>query len=271
VGRRAAGGAARRSKVRRISVVVSCEHGGHLVPDAYRAAFAGCPPGVLESHRGWDPGAAEVAAAIAERLGARLFVAEHTRLLVDLNRSLTHPRLFSEYTRPLPRDERMRILAEHYRPYRDAVEGEILRSAARGEIVLHVSSHSFVPVLDGVPRRAHAALLYDPGRTREAAFAAAWRSALREIAPREWGIRRNYPYRGNADGLTTHLRKRLGAGAYAGLELEISQELVGGAGWAGHVRLLADALAGALRQWQYGADPGSAAMGAGPFSAGNGA
>jgi len=235
-----------------LSIVVSCEHGGNLVPDAYRDAFASCPPGLLESHRGWDPGAAEAARAIAERLGARLFVAEHTRLLVDLNRSESHPRLFSEYTRTLPRDERMRILAEYYRPYRDAVEREILDAAARGGRVLHVSSHSFVPVLHGVQRRAQAALLYDPRRPGEAAFAAAWRTALRELAPREWVIRRNYPYRGSADGFTTHLRRRLGDDAYVGVELEINQELVGGAGWAGHVRVLADALSAALPRWKKG-------------------
>src|SRR5690606_7003605 len=177
-------------------------------------------------------------------------VAEHTRLLVDLNRSLSHPRLFSEYTRPLPRDARMRILAEYYRPYRDAVEREIRAATARGERGLPVSSHSFVPVLSGVARGADAALLYDPRRPGEAAFAAAWRGALRESAPRDWVIRRNYPYRGSADGLTTHLRKRFGDGGYAGLELEINQRLVGGVEWPAHVRRLADALAAALRVWR---------------------
>ncbi|MFO7286891.1 MAG: N-formylglutamate amidohydrolase [Gammaproteobacteria bacterium] len=233
-----------------VSIVVSCEHGGNAVPDAYRAAFAACPPSLLESHRGWDPGAADVARAIAERLGARLFIGEHTRLLVDLNRSPSHPRLFSELTRALPRDERMRIVANFYRPYRDAVENEILRAAARGSVVLHISAHSFVPVLDGRARRAHAALLYDPRRSAEKAFAAAWRAALEEIAPREWVIRRNYPYRGRADGLTTHLRKRLGDDVYLGLELEVNQTLVCGADWPALVRLLADALADALERWR---------------------
>ncbi|MGB7213737.1 MAG: N-formylglutamate amidohydrolase [Gammaproteobacteria bacterium] len=243
-------GAARAPIVPEVAVVVSCEHGGNAVPDAYRAAFAACPRELLESHRGWDPGAADVARAIAERLGARLFVAEHTRLLVDLNRSPSHPRLFSELTRALPRDERLRIVANFYRPYRDAVENEIMGAAARGAIALHVSSHSFVPVLAGRARRAHAALLYDPRRTAETAFAAAWRRALTDIAPREWVIRRNYPYRGSADGFTTYLRKRLGDGAYLGLELEVNQALVGRADWAAHVRLLADALAEALERWR---------------------
>jgi hypothetical protein len=37
-------------------------------------------------------------------------------------------------------------------------------------------------------------------------------------------VRRNYPYRGYADGLTTWLRKRYPDPAYAGIELEINQK-----------------------------------------------
>jgi hypothetical protein len=35
-------------------------------------------------------------------------------------------------------------------------------------------------------------------------------------------VRRNRPYRGAADGLTTHLRRKLGP-RYLGIELEVSQ------------------------------------------------
>jgi hypothetical protein len=37
-------------------------------------------------------------------------------------------------------------------------------------------------------------------------------------------VRRNYPYRGDADGLTTHLRKRYPDGRYTGVEIEVNQK-----------------------------------------------
>src|SRR5690606_12802056 len=107
----------------------------------------------LDSHRAYDDGAADVARALAERIGAPLFVADTTRLVVDLNRSIGHPRLFSELTRGLGQDARARIVERYYRPYRDAVERAVA-DASRGGPVLHVSAHTFTPVLDGLERRA---------------------------------------------------------------------------------------------------------------------
>jgi hypothetical protein len=47
-------------------------------------------------------------------------------------------------------------------------------------------------------------------------------------------VRRNYPYAGKGDGLTSHLRRRFRNGVYVGIELEVNQEIVLAAGrrWA---------------------------------------
>src|SRR5690606_39328833 len=210
-----------------------------------RPLFAAAADGILDSHRAYDAGAAEVAAALAERVGAPLFTGEATRLLVDLNRSIGHPRLFSELTRALPAAERTRIVERHYRPYRDAVERAVADAARRGA-VLHVSAHSFTPVLDGVERRADIGLLFDPRRAGEARFAAAWRAALRAVLPAGTVVRRNYPYRGVSDGFTTWLRKRFADDVYRGIELEVNQRRVGGADWPAYVDALAASLERAL-------------------------
>ncbi|HEX6995291.1 MAG TPA: N-formylglutamate amidohydrolase [Gammaproteobacteria bacterium] len=230
----------------RLAVVVSCEHGGRRVPDEYRALFDGAAAqSALDSHRAFDDGAADVARALAARVGAPLFVADTTRLVVDLNRSLGHPRLFSELTRGLDEDARARIVERYYRPYRDAVERAVGAAARRGP-VLHVSAHTFTPVLDGVERRADVALLFDPRRAGEARFAAVWRDALRATLPAGTVVRRNYPYRGVSDGFTTWLRKRFAADAYLGLELEVNQRRVGGADWPAYVDAIAASLERAL-------------------------
>lgn len=223
----------------RIELLVTCEHGGNLVPDEYRELFRDAES-ALHSHRGFDAGALDVARALAGRLGARLIFAETTRLLVDLNRSPHHPKLFSEFSRRLGADARRQLLAGHYLPYRSEVEQAVAEAAAGAALVLHVSSHTFTPVLGDVVRKADVALLFDPSRALEKRMAALWREALCAAAP-SWSVRRNYPYRGSADGLTAHLRRRFPPRRYAGLELEVNQGLATDPAWPAHAALIAAA------------------------------
>jgi predicted N-formylglutamate amidohydrolase len=231
---------------RATQLVISCEHGGRAVPRACAALFAH-RRALLDSHRGWDAGAAELARQIAAALGAPLHVATTTRLLVDLNRSIGHRQLFSEVTRALPPERRQRILELHYQPHRQAVEARIARLVESGRRVIHIASHSFTPVLDDVPRNADVAWLYDPRRPGEVAFARSWMRNLARLAP-GLRLRRNYPYRGRDDGLTAALRKRHPDAAYVGIELEVNQRFVArrGAGWSTLKAALVDSLAGAL-------------------------
>jgi predicted N-formylglutamate amidohydrolase len=207
--------------------------------------FAGAA-GVLDSHRGLDFGALEVARAFGRRLGVAPLTATTTRLVVDLNRSPYHRNVFSEYTCALSRAERAAAMAAHYWPYRNAVEGAVDRTVARGGEVLHVSSHSFTPVLRGEVRQCDLGFLYDPARQAEVRFIDAWYDAVRAAAP-ELVLRRNYPYRGISDALVTHLRRRHGERAYAGIELEVNQKHVGSRGWRSLVSMLATTLATAVR------------------------
>ena len=213
-------------------LVLSCEHGGNEVPPAYAALFVG-HESLLDSHRGWDPGALELGRQMASACGVPLHASRTTRLLVELNRSIGHPQLFSEVTRPLSPALRRDIVATHYRPHRDAIESAVAGHIAAGYRVLHIASHSFTPVLHGVERRADVAWLYDPSRAGEASFAARW---MKDFAPRLPGLRlrRNYPYQGRSDGLMSLLRRQHPDAQYRGIELEVNQRFVaqGGPPWA---------------------------------------
>jgi predicted N-formylglutamate amidohydrolase len=214
------------------------------VPARYAGLFAGAAA-VLDSHRGLDHGALEVARALGRKLGVEPFTATTTRLVVDLNRSPHHKNVFSEYTRTLSRGQRAAVMTAHYWPYRNAVQGYVDRAVAAGESVLHVAAHSFTPVLRGEVRNCDIAFLYDSTRRGELRFVDAWSAALRAAAP-ELTQRRNYPYRGTSDALVTHLRRRHGDARYAGVELEVNQKHVGGRGWRALVALLAATFAAAV-------------------------
>ncbi len=205
-----------------IRILITCEHGGNQIPDAYRTLFENQKE-LLESHRGYDPGALSIARFLSRRLGVSLYSSTTSRLVVELNRSLGHPNLFSAFTRSLPSSTKQEILQSFYHPYRQQVEKSIQREISRNHTLLHLSIHSFTPILEGIPRNTDIGLLYDPRRRDEQCLAQRWRQILVQIEP-TLTIRRNYPYRGNSDGFTTHLRKHFPPHRYLGFEVEINQK-----------------------------------------------
>jgi predicted N-formylglutamate amidohydrolase len=227
--------------------LITCEHGGNRIPAAHRQLFRG-QRALLESHRGYDAGALVMAKEFAGSLGAPLVASTTSRLLVDLNRSIGHRTLFSAAAHAAPAETRARIIEEHYRPYREQVEAIVRQAVSLARRVVHISSHSFTPELDGTIRTADVGLLYDPRRRGEAETCARWRDSLAVLAP-ELRVRRNYPYAGKDDGLTSHLRKRFAQTDYVGIELEINQSIVaaGGRRWTALRRMLIESFQAATR------------------------
>ena len=74
-----------------------------------------------------------------------------------------------------------------------------------------------------------------------------WQQALKKTAPR-LVTRRNYPYKGYADGLTTFLRTRYPDDRYRGIELEVNQKhaLGDAAAWRALRRQLVASLRSAI-------------------------
>ncbi len=228
------------------SFLITCEHGGNRIPAPYRRLFRG-RRALLATHRGYDPGALVMARALAGAFRAPLVTSTVSRLLVELNRSIGHPQLFSAATRDTPAALRSEIMERYYLPYRAQVERLVGLSVSRGRRVIHVSSHSFTPELNGEVRTADVGLLYHPGRRGEAGLCARWKASLALSAP-ELRVRRNYPYTGKSDGLTSYLRRRFSPDAYVGIELEVNQGIVlaGGRRWQALRRVLVESLRTAL-------------------------
>jgi predicted N-formylglutamate amidohydrolase len=206
------------------------------VPREYAHLFKGATArAALDTHRGYDLGALSVARSLGRRFRVPVFHCDVTRLLVDVNRSVGHPRLLSEFSRKLTRREREAVLERYYFPHRRAVEAEVARPVAAGRRVLHLSVHSFTPELEGRVRTAEVGLLYDPRRAAEREFCLRWVAEMQDDLQREsrhhkkqsdCGIRRNYPYRGASDGLTTALRRSHPDARYFGVEVELNQAVL---------------------------------------------
>jgi predicted N-formylglutamate amidohydrolase len=204
--------------------LLTCEHGGNCVPEPWQNYFVDADT-ALRSHRGWDRGALSTFNRLAPEIADAAFQSTTTRLLVDLNRSIGHRALFSEFTRRLSRSAKEEVLRRHYHAWRDPVIATIERWRRAGHVVIHVSVHSFARCLNGKLRDADIGLLYDPSHRLERALCLRWRRILRQTAADSL-TRLNYPYKGTADGFTRALRQRFPTG-YAGIELELNEANVG--------------------------------------------
>lgn len=222
------------------SLLLTCEHGGHRIPPAYAPLFRGAGQ-ALASHRGWDPGALPLAQRMARVLQSQLLAVTWSRLFVEANRAPSNRRIWSRFTKDLPREEREHILRRWWHPHRQAVEHAVAAQIAGGRRVVHVAVHSFTPELDGEVRNAEVGFLYDSRRAAEAELCRRWAAALHRLDP-ELRLRFNYPYRGTADGLPTWLRRRHRETHYLGVELEINQALVGARSWRRFQHHIAESL-----------------------------
>jgi predicted N-formylglutamate amidohydrolase len=222
--------------MRSVPVIITCEHAGNDVPLRYRHLFFGAQAD-LESHRGWDPGALSLATYLSRDLHAPLLACSTTRLLVEPNRSLGSGELFSRYTRDLPEIERNSILDAYYFPHRKAAAA-LMRKAGHA---LHLSIHTFTPLLDGVVRKVDIGILFDPSRRAESGFCMRYRKRLERCLP-ALTIAFNKPYLGTDDGFTTYLRTQFSDDQYMGIEIEVNQQYWNTPRWEEIATALTDAL-----------------------------
>jgi len=215
--------------------IISCEHASNRIPETLSHLFSS-EDELLASHQGFDIGARQLAEFLSTSLEAPLHLAPYSRLVVDCNRSLGHPALFSMFTRPLPPLERETILFRHYHPYRQAVLQSVLDTVQQAGAALHIGVHSFTPVLHGKKRAADIGLLYDPARMPEKNICSWLSQSLNKKMP-QFRTRCNYPYRGVSDGLIPTLRRSFLPERYIGIELELNQALYdrGKDCWSAHL------------------------------------
>ena len=202
---------------------ISCEHAVNTVPASHQLLFQHHEP-LLQTHRAIDFGAMDIAIHLSQTLHCDYTSATVTRLLIDCNRSLTHPHCFSQFTKQLSSVEKQRLIKEYYQPYRQHTEALIKSHIDHGYQVLHLSSHSFTPVFNGTTRNASIGLLYDTKRHGEKEVAREWHGILSQQT--NYRVRMNYPYHGSSDGFTSYLRKQYPEKNYLGIELEVNQALV---------------------------------------------
>jgi predicted N-formylglutamate amidohydrolase len=212
------------SSVKSPKIFLTCEHAGNQIPARYKNLFSK-NHGVLRTHRGSDPGAFAVANELERLTRTKLYYTKISRLVVDMNRSPESETALSRWTKSLSEDERARIFETIYWPYRRLVDSKVKTALGNERRLAHVGIHSFSPYLDPSRKSCDIGLLFDPKSRFETRLCKQLKVHLERLFP-DLGIRMNFPYRGDADGLTTDLRKKYRPTRYAGIEIEFNQALL---------------------------------------------
>ena len=116
--------------------LLTVEHAGRGVPS--RLGDLGLPEAEIDRHIGWDPGALDLAQALANRLEATLIAQRYSRLVIDCNRPWHAPDLVPEFSdgtaipanRTEDGDRKMRW-DEIHAPFHAAVADALDRGARR--------------------------------------------------------------------------------------------------------------------------------------------
>jgi predicted N-formylglutamate amidohydrolase len=211
-------------KDRRGGWVVTCDHASNAVPDWVAGGNLGLPPADMVRHIAWDPGAAGVARALAERLDSPAVLSCFSRLVIDPNRGEDDPTLIMQLYdgSVIPANarigdaDRQARLDRLYRPYHAALAGCL---ADRPGAAL-CAIHSFTPALRGrAPRPWTVAVLHSH---RDNVLALRLIALLRA---RNWGeVGDNQPYSGHLPGDSVD-RHALSTGR-ANVLIEVRQDLI---------------------------------------------
>ncbi len=231
-----------------IPLLISCEHATCAVPDANRELFHNDEE-LLTSPEGWDPGALNLAQAMAMRFRTQLVHGEITKLLIDLYPAGENRR-WSRFSKSLTDAQRARMAERHLATHMDALQQRVADETKRAGRILHISVHTF-PTNEAVSLiEAHVALGFDPFSETSAGAARCWRKAFQSRAP-DLSMEFN-PAAPLIDlGLTAVLAGWHGGSGYAGIVLEVAQSFfLEGRPWRWEKlkKALIDSLADALEE-----------------------
>lgn len=146
---------------------IVCDHASNRVPE--KLGKLGVSDENMQKHIGWDIGAADVTKYLCEKLDARAIMANYSRLVIDLNRSIGHPGSMLPISdhievpgnQNIPGDQVQQRLNEIFHPYHREVERQINAFHDRGIVPVIISIHSFTEYMDGFDRPWEIGILWN--------------------------------------------------------------------------------------------------------------
>lgn len=222
-------------------LLIVADHASPLIPPNFDAL--GLSPEDLARHIAYDIGTFDLAHALALKLDARIITCGFSRLFADVNRPEGHETVIPEISdgTRIPGNQALSIAQceyryEHYhRAYHHGLAKELERiEKSNGEAAL-VSIHSFTPVMAGVTRPWHGAMLSNRDERMV--------NAILDVFARfgDFKIGHNVPYSGRVLNHTMDVHAEAFGRPYATVEVR-QDELVRDGGIQAWSTLLENAL-----------------------------
>lgn len=205
-------------------LLLSCEHGSNTVPKKYADLFQNKQL-ILKTPHAYDLSASHIAKHLHKTLHCDLVQATVTRLLIDVNHGLHHPRCFSKFTKKLPDQEKTKLIKTYYEPFHHSLQQKIAAHIAQGQQVLHLSIYTFAPILKGMFLNTAIGLLYNAHHHGEKEVARILHGLVQQRTP-TYKIRHNYPFLGTHDYVLKSFRNQFSEKEYLGIKLGINQVLL---------------------------------------------
>jgi len=219
-------------------LLFTCEHASPRVPPPLSTTAS--DEAILETHWGWDIGAAALTRALCEELDASAVLARFSRLVCDANREVDDPTwIMGEvegrrvgFNRRVDAAERRRRFETFHAPYHSAIDAAL---GILGPEAVLIAIHSFTPRYFDEVRDMKVGVLFDAFADKADDLAEAIAKEIPETAL-------NAPYSG-LDGLMYSATRHGRGHGVTYLELEIRQDLL-----TADVSPMAQVLARALRR-----------------------
>ena len=152
------------------TIFLTCDHASNRLPE--RLGNLGLARQNIDSHIGWDIGAAAVARGLARPLSAPLVMAAYSRLVIDCNRPPASPDSIplSSAGIPVPGnsdlndDMRQLRRATFFAPYHNAIASLLDHRAGTHQPTALLAIHSFTPDYPGQERPWHVDFAYNRDR-----------------------------------------------------------------------------------------------------------
>ena len=206
------------------ALFVTCEHATNALPSGYQPSERDLE--ILQTHWGWDPGAADVTRRLSELTGAGAVLSAVSRLVCDVNRPIEddtlilrelegHPLTFNQ---DVDVDEIQTRVEQYYIPFHRAVHDHLQSRLSHSPPPLILAVHSFTPVYMGNKRDMEIGIIYD---SRCPDKAKRLNDAFVEYG---FAVAMNRPYSGMEGQMYSAWHHGRGNGLDY-LELEMSQDL----------------------------------------------
>ncbi len=149
------------------NVLLVGDHASNRIPRQMHNL--GLDEDLLDQHIAYDIGTRKLINHLVEHLDAPAVLANYSRLVVDLNRSLEDSSLMPEVSDNIVIPGNQGITAEHrknrihsfFTPYRQTIDQMLHAYRQRGITPALISIHSFTPEMAGFSRPWHCGVLWD--------------------------------------------------------------------------------------------------------------